>query len=97
LLRDLGDRSWIGPAAAREIQRIRTQAGQARNDGAMALVRRIVDDGAAVIPYGYPEYPNYFSEGIGCGFVQPAIGAVDLLSLCRKGAAETSPQPSAAP
>jgi hypothetical protein len=22
------------------------------------------------------------SERIGCGFVQPAIGAVDLLSLC---------------
>ncbi|MEO8229545.1 MAG: ABC transporter substrate-binding protein [Chloroflexota bacterium] len=97
LLRDLGDRSWIGRAEAREIQRIRALAGPASIDGAMALDRRIVDDSAAVIPYGYPEYPNYFSEAIDCGFVQPAIGAVDLLSLCRKEAGPSSPAPSAAP
>ena len=63
----------------------------------MTLDRRIVADDATVIPYGYPEYPNYFSERIGCGFVQPAIGAVDLLSLCRKGGAPASPLPSAIP
>ena len=74
-------------ARRREIQRIRTLDGQTRIDAAMTLDRRIVDDDATVIPYGYPEYPNYFSERIGCGFVQPAIGAVDLLSLCRKGGA----------
>jgi hypothetical protein len=27
-------------------------------------------------------YPLYVSQRIGCGFVQPALGAVDLLSLC---------------
>jgi hypothetical protein len=92
-----GDRSWIGPGEGREIQRIRTLDGQTRIEAAMTLDRRIVADDATVIPYGYPEYPNYFSERIGCGFVQPAIGAVDLLSLCRKGGAPASPLPSAIP
>ncbi len=51
---------------------------------------------ALVIPYGYPTYPSYFSARIGCAFVQPAIGAVDLLGLCVKGGAP-APPPSAAP
>ena len=85
LIRDLGGRGWIRPADAREIQRVEALTGQARVDGAVALDRRVVDDAVLVIPYGHETYSNYFSAGIGCAFVQPAIGAVDLLSLCREG------------
>jgi hypothetical protein len=44
-------------------------------------------------------YPFFMSERIGCGFVQPAIGAVDLLSLCINGggAGPSAPPPSASP
>ncbi|HLA16013.1 MAG TPA: ABC transporter substrate-binding protein, partial [Candidatus Limnocylindrales bacterium] len=96
LLSDLADRSWIGPADAREIERVRNLTGQERFDGATTLARRIVDDSVLLIPYGYQVYPNYFSARIGCAFVQPAIGAVDLLSLClRDGATASSPPPAA--
>lgn len=97
LLRDLAGRSWIGKADAREIERVRTLTGEPRIDAAMALARRIVDDSALLIPYGYQTYPNYFSARIGCAFVQPAIGAVDLLSLCLKDGAPTSALPSPSP
>jgi hypothetical protein len=100
LIRDLADRSWIGPANAREIDRVRTLVGLPRIDGLTALAGRVVDDSALVIPYGNSTFPNYFSERIGCAFVQPAIGAVDLLSLCIKGASggsSASPAPSGSP
>ena len=100
LIRYLADRSWIGPANAREIERVRTLVGLPRIDGLTAVARRIVDDSALVIPYGNSTYSNYFSERIGCAFVQPAIGAVDLLSLCIKGASggsSASPAPPASP
>ncbi len=48
------------------------------------------------MPTGYPVLPFFVSERIGCGFVQPAIGAVDLLSLCIKAGAAT-PTSSASP
>ena len=48
------------------------------------------------LPTGYPVFPFFISERIGCGFVQPAIGAVDLLSLCIKAGAAT-PTSSASP
>ena len=100
MIRDLADRSWIGPANAREIERLRTLVGLPRIDGLTALARRVVDDSALVIPYGNSTYPNYFAERIGCAFVQPAIGAVDLVSLCIKGASggsSPSPAPTGSP
>jgi hypothetical protein len=36
------------------------------------------------IPVTYPVYPMFLGENVGCAFVQPAIGAVDLLELCPK-------------
>ena len=54
-------------------------------------------DDNVVVPIGYGVYPFYISDRIGCGFVQPAIGAVDLLSLCVKDGSNASPVPSPSP
>jgi len=62
-------------------------AGQPRIDGAVSLAKKLVDDDALVIPIAHPVLPFFISERLGCGFVQPALGAVDLLSLCVDGAA----------
>ena len=89
---------WIGKANLAELDRLQTVSGQARIDGAAALARRLVDE-AIVLPHGYPVTPFFMSERIGCGFVQPALGSVDLLGLCVKPGAggATAPSPSANP
>ena len=33
------------------------------------------------MPIGYPVYPLYLSENVGCGYVQPAIGR-SICSAC---------------
>jgi ABC-type transport system substrate-binding protein/class 3 adenylate cyclase len=81
-LRD--DAAWLGKDNLRALARLDTLTGQARIDATVDFVQRIVDEQALVVPYDYPVYPFFISERIGCGFVQPAIGAVDLLSLCVK-------------
>ena len=55
----------------------------ARRDAAIALAARLADE---VLAFGtdYPVYPIYIGEKVGCAFVQPAIGAVDLAALCPK-------------
>jgi ABC-type transport system substrate-binding protein/class 3 adenylate cyclase/streptogramin lyase len=82
----LRDDAWLGEANLRQLARLDMLTGQARIDATVAFVHQIVDEQALVIPYDYPVYPFFISERIGCGFVQPAIGAVDLLSLCVKQA-----------
>ena len=82
LLGALREDAWLGVAVFEELTRLEGLAGQPRIDGAVALAKRLVDEDALVVPLGYPVYPFFISERIGCGFVQPAIGAVDLLSLC---------------
>ncbi len=94
LLRPLRDDSWIGEANLRELDRLEGLSGQVRIDEAASFAERVVDE-ALVIPTGYPVYPFFLSERIGCGFVQPAIGALDLLSLCVEEAATPSPSSSA--
>jgi ABC-type transport system substrate-binding protein/class 3 adenylate cyclase/streptogramin lyase len=94
LIGGLGDDAWLGKANLRELARLRTLSGRARIDGAVAFAHRLVEEAWLVMPTGYPIYPFFVSERIGCGFVQPAIGTVDLLSLCIRGGAVT---PSAAP
>lgn len=84
LIGGLHDDVWLGKATLRELQRLQGLSGQARSDGAAALAHRVVDEEALVLPTGYPVYPFVTSARIGCGFVQPAIGAVDLLRLCLK-------------
>ncbi len=84
---------WIGKANLADLDRLQTVSGQARIDGAAALARRLVDE-AIVLPHGYPVTPFFMSERIGCGFVQPALGSVDLLSLCVKPGAGGAPAPS---
>lgn len=54
-----------------------------RRDAAVALADRLTDDGLAFAT-DYPVYPMYIGEKVGCAFVQPAIGAVDLAALCPK-------------
>jgi ABC-type transport system substrate-binding protein/class 3 adenylate cyclase/streptogramin lyase len=108
LIGGLHDDVWLGKATLRELERLQGLSGQARIDGAAALAHRVVDEEALILPTGYPVYPFLTSARIGCGFVQPAIGAVDLLGLCLKGGsavpsttgsppASATPETSAAP
>ena len=93
MLRGLSDVTWLPRSTIDEIERIQALSGQARLDASYALARGVTES-AMVIPYGADTYVNYFGAGIGCAFVQPAIGAVDLLTLCKT----IDPgQPSAAP
>ena len=90
LIGGLHDNSWLGEANLEELNRLEALSGQARLDGAVALAHRLVDEQALILPTGYPVYPFFMSERIGCGFVQPAIGAVDLLSLLHPGRSRTT-------
>jgi hypothetical protein len=80
---------WLGEANLAELARLERLSGKSRIDGAVALAHRVVAEQALVLPTGYDVFPFFISERIGCGFVQPAIGAVDLLSLCIKEEAAT--------
>jgi ABC-type transport system substrate-binding protein len=96
LISGLRDIPWIGEENLAELDRLEALRGQARIDGAAAFAQRIEDD-ALVIPTGYPTFPFFVSDRIGCGFVQPAIGAVDLLSLCIEDEAAPASSTGAAP
>jgi ABC-type transport system substrate-binding protein len=96
LLGGLWEDVWLGDSVFEELLRLEGLTGQPRIDGAVALAKRLVDEDALVVPLGYPVYPFFISERIGCGFVQPAIGAVDLLSLCFDGG-DANPGSSASP
>jgi peptide/nickel transport system substrate-binding protein len=80
----LAETGWIGETNLAELDRLNGLTGQERIDGAAALATRVSDDEVLAIPFGYPIYPMYLGQDVGCGYVQPAIGAVDLLSLCRE-------------
>ena len=98
LIGGLGDVPWLGKANLDELARLGSLSGQARIDGAVALARRVTAEQALVLAVGYPVSPFFISQRIGCGFVQPAIGLVDLLSLCIKdGAAVPAASASPAP
>ena len=93
-LQDLQGVGWLGKANLDELARLNTLTGQARIDGAVAFANGLVKDNL-IVPFSSPLYPFFASERIGCGFVQPALGAVDLLSLCFKdGSASPSPSPN---
>ena len=97
LMGGLHEDLWIGEANLRELDRLEGLSGQARIDGAASFAQRIVADEFLVIPTGYPISAYLLSERIGCGFVQPAIGALDLLSLCIEDAAMPASSASPAP
>ena len=97
LIGGLHDDVWLGKPTLRELDRLQGLSGQARIDGAAALAHRVVDEEALILPTGYPVYPFVTSARIGCGFVQPAIGAVDLLGLCLKDGSAAPSAPSSAP
>jgi hypothetical protein len=82
VLRDLGENTWLGDPLLTRLGHLENLTGQARIDNARAFANIVVDQRAFVVPYGHPVYPFYVSDRIGCGFIQPALGAVDLLSLC---------------
>ncbi len=93
----LADNAWLGKANLHELDRLGSLSGQARVDGAAALAKSLVNEQAIVLPYGHSVYPFIVAEQISCGFVQPAIGAVDLLSLCVKDGSTPAPAPSPSP
>jgi ABC-type transport system substrate-binding protein len=95
LIRNVQEDGWLGEANLRELKRLQGLRGQARIDGAVAFAQRVVDEEFLIVPFGNVEFPFFISERIGCGFVQPAIGAVDLLSCIEDGA--TTATSSASP
>lgn len=75
---------WLPDPILRELDEMDALVDPgARRDAAVALAARLVDEGLAV-PTDYPVYPMYIGDRVGCAFVQPAIGAVDLTTLCPK-------------
>jgi ABC-type transport system substrate-binding protein len=96
LIGGLRDLPWIGEANLAELDHLEGLTGRARIAGAVSYARRLVDEQSLILPIQYPIFAFYMSERIGCGFVQPAIGAVDLLSLCLKDEPSAS-APAASP
>jgi ABC-type transport system substrate-binding protein/class 3 adenylate cyclase len=97
LMGGLHEDLWIGEANLRELDRLEGLSGQERIDEAASFAQRIVADEFLVIPTGYPISAYLLAERIGCGLVQPAIGALDLLSLCIEDAAMPASSASPAP
>ena len=93
----LRDHAWLSKADLAELDRIERLDGQERIDAAITFAARLTDQEGWLVPIGYPVYPLYLSKNVGCGYVQPAIGAVDLLSLCRRTGASAGPAPSVGP
>jgi ABC-type transport system substrate-binding protein len=90
LLWGLHDVHWIGDANVAALDHLDTLRGQERVDAAAAFAKRIVEDEALVLPKDYGVNPMFISSRLGCGFVQPAVGTLDLLSLCVKDAGSGS-------
>ena len=86
--------SWLGKSSLDSCTALGQTTGQQRIDGSVNLSQQLVADDSVVVPIGYGVYPFFISDRIGCGFVQPAVGAVDLLSLCVKDGSNASPAPS---
>jgi hypothetical protein len=97
LLQGLHDVPWVGQANIDELTRLEGVGGQARVDGAVALANQLVDQQFLIMPTGYEVFPFFISDQVACGFVQPAIGGVDLLSLCDRSGTSQSPLPAASP
>jgi ABC-type transport system substrate-binding protein/class 3 adenylate cyclase len=94
---DLHADQWLDEATLAELDRVDSLTGQERIDGVVAFANKLVNDDVLVIPISHPVFPFFISERLGCGFVQPALGAVDLLSLCVKDGGAATPSPSASP
>jgi hypothetical protein len=92
----LRDDAWLGAANLAALEHLDTLSGAERAGGAAAFAQRIVEKDALILPFGHGVFPFFMSERIGCGFVQPAMRTLDLLSLCVKdaGPATASPAPS---
>jgi ABC-type transport system substrate-binding protein/class 3 adenylate cyclase/streptogramin lyase len=97
LLDGLHEDLWLGEANLRELDRLGGLSGQPRIDDSAAFAHRIAAEESLVVPVGYGVEPFFISERIGCAFVQPAIAAVDLLSLCLDDGAAASPSPNPGP
>jgi peptide/nickel transport system substrate-binding protein len=92
---DLSGVGWLGKANLDELTRLSTLSGAERIDGAAAFAHRLVDEDYLIVPFSGPLNPFFVAQRIGCAFVQPAYGAVDIVSLCLKDAGATpSPSPS---
>jgi ABC-type transport system substrate-binding protein len=74
---------WTPTEILEELDRVQSSGGDERVAAAAALANRLSDEDFLAIPAVYPVYPMYIAEDVGCAFVQPAIGAVDLVQLCR--------------
>jgi ABC-type transport system substrate-binding protein/class 3 adenylate cyclase len=83
-LDDLMDLGWLGKANLDELGRLDALAGPDRIIDTVAFAHRLVDENYLIVPYSSPVNPFFIGPRIGCGFIQPAYGAVDLLSLCVK-------------
>jgi len=73
---------WVPDPILAELDRVEALGGQKRVDAAVALAHRLSEEDFLAIPIAYPVFPMFIGETVGCAFVQPAIGAVDLAALC---------------
>jgi peptide/nickel transport system substrate-binding protein len=73
---------WLPDWVHDELGRVEGLAGDERIDAAAELAERLSDEEYLAIPVAYPVFPMFIGETVGCAFVQPAIGAVDLAALC---------------
>ena len=96
LMGNLRNDGWLDEATLGELDRLEGLTGPERIDGAVAFAKKLVEDEVLLIPISHVTFPFFISERLGCGFIQPAIGAVDLLSLCVDGGNPGAP-PSASP
>ncbi len=95
LLGGLHDIPWIGEANLRRARPPRRPERAGANRGRSRLCPHCSSTRRRwFCRPGTPSSSFFVSDRIGCGFVQPAIGAVDLLSLCvGDEAAAASPSP----
>jgi hypothetical protein len=86
----LYDLSWLGKDTLNQLDQLATMSGPARDQAVIEFANRLTKQDYVIVPYDYAVFPFFTSEHVGCGFVQQAVGAVDLLSLCfKEGAAPT--------
>jgi len=77
----IGPGPWRAPAFRRRVERARAL----RDDDRVAQYRRLVDElmrAAPIVVYGSFVAPEYFGRGVGCKVFQPALGFVDLGTIC---------------
>jgi ABC-type transport system substrate-binding protein len=74
---------WAGDVRLTELDRIRQLSGAKRLSAAAALEKEL-RDADLILPLDFFVNSMYFSDKVGCAYVQLGMATVDLLGLCPK-------------